>query len=110
MILKDVAERTGYDISTISRATSGKYAETDFGIIELRRLFTDGVMGADGVEVSVREIHRIIREAVDGEDRNEPLTDDSISEILRGRGYEVARRTVAKYREQLGIPVSRLRR
>lgn len=110
MILKDVAERTGYDISTISRATSGKYAETDFGIIELRRLFTDGVMGADGVEVSVREIHRIIREAVDGEDRNEPLTDDSISEILRGRGYDVARRTVAKYREQLGIPVSRLRR
>ncbi len=110
MILKDVAERTGYDISTISRATSGKYAETDFGIIELRRLFTDGVMGADGVEVSVREIHRIIREAVDGEDRNEPLTDDNISEILRGRGYNVARRTVAKYREQLGIPVSRLRR
>lgn len=110
MILKDVAERTGYDISTISRATSGKYAETDFGIIELRRLFTDGVMGADGVEVSVREIHRIIREAVDGEDHNEPLTDDSISEILGSRGYNVARRTVAKYREQLGIPVSRLRR
>ena len=110
MILKDVADRTGYDISTVSRATSGKYAETDFGIIELKKLFTDGVMGVDGVEVSVREIHRIIKEAVGSEDRSAPLTDDTLSAILREKGYDVARRTVAKYREQLGIPVSRLRR
>lgn len=110
MILKDVAERTGLDISTISRATNGKYAETDFGIVHLKDLFTDGVTGADGIEVSVREIYRIIREAVAGEDRSAPLTDDSLSAMLKERGYDVARRTVAKYRDQLGIPVSRLRR
>lgn len=110
MILKDIAEKTGLDISTVSRATSGKYAETDFGIIHLKDLFTDGVVRSDGVEVSVNEIYRIIREAVEGEDRSEPLTDDRLSEILKEHGYEVARRTVAKYRDQLGIPVSRLRK
>lgn len=110
MILKDVAERTGFDISTISRATNGKYADTDFGIVHLKDLFTDGVSGTDGVEVSVREIHRIIREAVGSEDRSAPLTDDRISEILKEQGYDVARRTVAKYRDQLGIPVSRFRK
>lgn len=110
MILKDVAERTGLDISTVSRATNGKYAETDFGIIHLKDLFTDGIVGSDGVEVSVREIHRIIKEAVDAEDHSAPLTDDRLSELLKEQGYEVARRTVAKYRDQLGIPVSRFRR
>lgn len=110
MILKDVAQRTGLDISTISRATSGKYAETDFGIVSLKELFTDGIVNSDGVEVSVREIHRIIREAVESEPKSAPLTDDALSEILRKQGYEVARRTVAKYRDQLGIPVSRLRK
>lgn len=110
MILKDVAERTGLDISTISRATNGKYAETDFGTVHLKDLFTDGVTGADGVEVSVHEIYRIIKEAVAGEDRSAPLTDDNLSEMLKKRGYDVARRTVAKYRDQLGIPVSRLRK
>ena len=81
-----------------------------FGVIHLKDLFTDGVAGADGVEVSVNEIYRIIREAVGGEDRSAPLTDDRLAEILKGQGYDVARRTVAKYRDQLGIPVSRLRR
>lgn len=110
MILKDVAERTGLDISTISRATSGKYAETDFGLVSLKELFTDGIVGADGVEVSVREIHRIISEAVGQEDPSSPLTDDMLSELLKKKGYSVARRTVAKYRDQIGIPTSRLRR
>ncbi len=110
MILKDIADRTGFDISTISRATANKYAETEFGIICLKDLFTGGINGSDGIEVSVREIHRIIREAVDAEDRSAPLTDDAIAGILKKQGYDVARRTVAKYRDTLGIPVSRLRR
>lgn len=110
MILKDVADRTGYDISTVSRATSGKYAETDFGVIDLKTLFTDGVKGSDGVEVSVNEIYRLIRETIEAEDRSNPVTDDRISEILKEHGFNVARRTVAKYRDQLGIATSRLRR
>lgn len=110
MILKDVADRTGYDISTVSRATSGKFAETDFGVIDLKTLFTEGVKGRDGVEVSVNEIYRLIRETVESEDRTNPVTDDRISEILKEHGYDVARRTVAKYRDQLGILTSRLRR
>lgn len=110
MILKDVAEDTGYDISTISRATNGKYAQTDFGVVHLKDLFTDGIMAEDGQEVSVREIHRIIRELVDAENHAKPLTDDQIADALKAKGYSVARRTVAKYREQLNIPIARLRK
>lgn len=110
MILKDIAERTGLDISTISRATNGKYAQTDFGIIHLKDLFTESVVSDDGQEVSVREIHRIIREAVKAEDRKHPLTDDQLASALKAQGYNVARRTVAKYREQLQIPIARLRK
>ena len=110
MILKDISERTGLDVSTVSRATSGKYAETFFGLVNLKDVFTDGITASDGTEVSVNEIYRLIREAVNGEDRSSPLTDDALAAVLKGHGYGVARRTVAKYREQLGIPVSRLRR
>ena len=110
MILKDVAERTGYDISTISRVTSGKYVQTGFGTFPLKAFFTDGVKTSSGEEVSVKEIHRIIREVTDAEDHNNPLTDEQLAAILAERGFKIARRTVAKYREQIGIPVARLRR
>lgn len=110
MILKDIADRTGLDISTISRATSDKYVQTDFGIFPLKFFFTDGFTTASGEEVSVKEIHRIIRELTDAEEKAHPLTDDQLAAVLKEKGYPVARRTVAKYREQLGIPVARMRR
>ncbi len=110
MILKDVAEKTGYDISTISRVTSGKYVQTPFGTFPLKAFFTDGVKTKSGEEVSVKEIHRILREVTDTEDHNNPLTDEQLAEILAGRGFKIARRTVAKYRELIGIPVARMRK
>ena len=110
MILKDVAEKTGYDISTISRVTSGKYVQTSFGTFPLKAFFTDGVKTDSGQEVSVKEIHRILKDATDAEDHNNPLTDEQLSDMLAQRGYKVARRTVAKYREQIGIPVARMRK
>lgn len=110
MILKDVAEKTGYDISTISRVTNGKYVQTPFGTFPLKAFFTDGVKTKSGEEVSVKEIHHILREVTDAEDHNNPLTDEQLAEILAGRGFRVARRTVAKYREQIGIPVARMRK
>lgn len=110
MILKDVAERTGYDISTISRVTSGKYVQTNFGTFLVKSFFTDGIKTDSGEEVSVNEIHRIINEMIASEDSKNPLTDEQLSDALKKRGYIVARRTVAKYREQLGIPVARMRK
>ena len=110
MILKDVAEKTGYDISTISRVTSGKYVQTPFGTFPLKAFFTDGVKNSSGEEVSVKEIHRILREVTDAEDHDNPLTDEQLAAILAERGFKVARRTVAKYREQIGIPVARMRK
>lgn len=110
MILKDVAERTGYDISTISRVTSGKYVQTNFGTFPVKSFFTDGIKTDSGEEVSVNEIHRIINEMIASEDSKNPLTDEQLSDALKKRGYIVARRTVAKYREQLGIPVARMRK
>lgn len=110
MILKDIADRTGYDISTISRAVSGKYAQTPFGTIALKSLFTDGVRNSSGEEVSINEIYRLIREMIENEDHSSPLTDDAISDRLKSQGYSIARRTCAKYRENLGIPVARMRK
>ena len=110
MILKDVADKTGYDISTISRVTSGKYVQTSFGTFPLKAFFTDGVKTNNGQEVSVKEIHRILREVTDAENHDNPLTDEQLADILAQRGFKVARRTVAKYREQIGIPVARMRK
>ena len=110
MILKDVAEKTGYDISTISRVTSGKYIQTNFGTFLLKDFFTDGVKTKSGESVSVNEIYRILREVTGSEDHSNPLTDEQLAEILAVRGFKVARRTVAKYREQIGIPVARMRK
>lgn len=110
MILKDVAEHTGLDISTVSRVSSSKYAQTNFGIYPLKFFFSDGYTTEDGEEMSVREIRKILKECIDGEDKKKPLTDDELSEILKEKGYPIARRTVAKYRQQLNLPVARLRK
>ena len=109
MILKDIAEIIGMDISTVSRVTTNKYVQTPFGIILLKDLFTEGVANEDGVEVSNRAIQEAIREIVEAEDKRHPLNDQIITDQLAERGYLVARRTVAKYREQMDIPTARLR-
>lgn len=110
MILKDVAERTGLDISTISRVSNSKYVQTNYGIYPLKYFFSDGYTTEDGEEMSVREIRRILKECIDNENKKKPYTDDELAEILKGKGYPIARRTVAKYRQQLNIPVARLRK
>jgi RNA polymerase sigma-54 factor len=109
MILKDVAEIIDMDISTVSRVTTNKYVQTPFGIVLLKDLFTEGVAREDGTEVSNRAIQEAIREIVEAEDKRHPLNDQQITDLLAERDYVVARRTVAKYREQLNIPTSRLR-
>jgi RNA polymerase sigma-54 factor len=110
MILEDVAKVTGYDISTTSRVCNSKYVQTPWSVTPLKYYFSDGVAMADGTTQSVYELFRVIRELVDGEDKTNPLTDQALQEVLAELGYNVARRTVAKYREQLNIPVARLRR
>ena len=110
MILEDIARITGYDISTISRVSNSKYVQTPWTIYPLKYFFSDRVVKEDGTEQSVYELHRVIRELVDAEDRSAPLTDQALQELLAEQGYNVARRTVAKYREQLDIPVARLRK
>ena len=110
MVLKDIAEKTGFDISTISRVVNSKYIETHFGIYSLKYFFSEGLENQDGEEVSTRELKKALQECVDGEDKRKPLTDDQLVECLSDKGYKVARRTIAKYRDQLGIPKARLRR
>lgn len=110
MILKDIAERTNLDISTISRVSNSKYIQTHFGIYPLKYFFSEGLQKDDGEEVSTREIKKILQDCIDNEDKKKPLTDDKLASILKKKTYNIARRTVAKYREQLGIPVARLRK
>lgn len=110
MILKDVAERAGYDISTISRVSNSKYVQTNFGIYPLKYFFSEGMQTETGKEISTREVKKIMKEHVDTEDKHKPLTDEELANILKEKGYIIARRTVAKYREQLDIPVARLRK
>lgn len=110
MILKDIAEITGLDISTISRVSNNKYVQTNFGIFPLKFFFSDGYTTENGEELSVREIKIILKECVDSEDKTKPLSDDELAELLKKRGYPIARRTVAKYRQLLNIPIARLRR
>ncbi|MDO4755295.1 MAG: RNA polymerase factor sigma-54 [Parabacteroides sp.] len=110
MILKDVAERTGYDISTISRVSNSKYVQTNFGIYPLKYFFSESMQTDTGEEISTREVKKIMKEHIDGEDKRKPLTDEELASILKEKGYVIARRTVAKYREQLEIPVARLRK
>ena len=110
MILKDIADMTGLDISTISRVVNSKYIQTHFGIYPLKYFFSEGMQTDSGEEVSTREIKKILQDCIDSEDKRKPLTDDRLSVILNEKGYQIARRTVAKYREQLGLPVARLRK
>ncbi|MDH6534769.1 RNA polymerase sigma-54 factor [Parabacteroides sp. 52] len=110
MILKDVAERTGYDISTISRVSNSKYVQTNFGVYSLKYFFSESMQTDSGEEISTREVKKIMKEHIDGEEKRKPLTDEELATILKKKGYIIARRTVAKYREQLGIPVARLRK
>lgn len=110
MILKDVAERTGYDISTISRVSNSKYVQTNFGIYPLKYFFSESMQTDTGEEISSREVKAILKECIEHEDKKKPLTDDKLCDILKEKGYVIARRTVAKYREQLNIPIARLRK
>ncbi len=110
MILKDIADRTGLDVSTISRVVNSKYIQTHFGIIPLKGLFSEAMQTDSGEEVSSHEIKQILSDCIEEEDKRHPLTDEALRNILNERGYHIARRTVAKYREVLKIPVARLRR
>ena len=110
MILKDIADRTGLDVSTISRVVNSKYVQTQFGIILLKSLFSEAMQTDSGEEVSSYEIKNILQQCIDEEDKRRPLTDETLMDILNSNGYRIARRTVAKYREMLGIPVARLRK
>ena len=110
MILKDIADRTGLDVSTISRVVNSKYVQTHFGILSLKSLFSEAMQTESGEEVSSYEIKQILQECIDEEDKRHPLTDEVLMDILNSKGYRIARRTVAKYREMLDIPVARLRK
>jgi RNA polymerase sigma-54 factor len=110
MILKDIAGMINMDISTVSRVASSKAVQTDFGIFPLKYFFSEGITTDSGEEVSSREVKQIIKDIIEAEDKNKPLSDDKLEKILNEKGYNIARRTVAKYREQLNIPVARLRK
>ncbi|MCP4460973.1 MAG: RNA polymerase factor sigma-54 [Cytophagales bacterium] len=110
MILKDIAERIDMDISTVSRVANSKSIQTDFGTFPLKYFFSEGIATDSGEDVSSREVKNKLKDAIEKEDKNKPLSDDKLEQILRGMGYNIARRTVAKYREQLNIPVARLRK
>ena len=110
MILKDVADRIHMDISTISRVVSSKYVQTDYGIFRLKEFFSEGIVTEDGTEVSNIEVKEKLKVIVEKEDKQKPLTDDELTDALKKEGYNIARRTIAKYREQLSIPVARLRK
>ncbi|MFN4080330.1 MAG: RNA polymerase factor sigma-54 [Saprospiraceae bacterium] len=110
MILKDVAELTGLDISTVSRVANSKYVQTEFGVRKLKDFFSESLSTQDGEEVSTHEVKKILSDLVGAENKKKPLSDERLMEMLLQRGYNIARRTVAKYREQLGIPVARLRK
>ncbi len=110
MILKDIAERTNLDLSTISRVSNSKYAQTRWGTFPLRHFFSDGYVTADGETLSIHEIKATLRELIEAEDKSKPLSDDALKKLLGEKGFPIARRTVSKYREQMGIPVARLRK
>ena len=110
MILKDIAEDTGFDLSVISRATVNKYVTTQWGVFPLKYFFNEGLQHESGEEVSSREILTILRNVIDGENKRRPYSDEQLCSIMKKKGYEIARRTIAKYREKLSIPVARLRK
>jgi RNA polymerase sigma-54 factor len=109
MILKDIAEMVSLDISTISRVANSKYVQTPFGTFLLKSFFSESMQNVKGEEVSTREIKKILRDLIEGEDKSEPYTDDQLVDLLKGKGYNVARRTISKYRKHLKMPIARLR-
>ncbi len=110
MILKDIAEKTGLDISTVSRVANSKFVQTEFGTYRLKFFFSESLSTDSGEEVSTREVKKILSDLIEGENKKRPLSDERLTELLQEKGYNIARRTVAKYREQLNIPVARLRK
>jgi RNA polymerase sigma-54 factor len=110
MILKDIADEIDMDISTVSRVASQKYVQTPFGTKLIKTFFSESMTNAEGDEVSTREIKKILEDAVSEEDSRQPMADDALAKLLKDKGYPIARRTIAKYREQLNIPVARLRK
>ena len=110
MILKDIAEMTNLDISTVSRVANSKYVQTEFGTFKLKFFFSESLSTDSGEEVSTREVKKILSDLIEGENKRKPLSDENLTKMLQDKGYNIARRTVAKYREQLNIPVARLRK
>ena len=110
MILKDIADKVQMDISTISRVANSKSVQTEFGIFPLKYFFSEGIATESGEDVSSREVKHVLKEFIEAEDKKKPLSDDKLEKLLKEKGYQIARRTVAKYREQLGLPVARLRK
>jgi RNA polymerase sigma-54 factor len=110
MILKDIAEMTGLDISTVSRVANSKFVQTEFGTYRLKFFFSESLSTDSGEEVSTREVKKILSNLIEAEDKRKPLSDEQLTDMLQEKGYNIARRTVAKYREQLNLPVARLRK
>lgn len=110
MILKDIAEEIGMDISTVSRVASNKYVQTPYGTFLIKEFFSESMKNDAGEDVSTKEIKKILEDSIGEENKRSPLTDDRLAKLLKEKGYPIARRTVAKYREQLNIPVARLRK
>ena len=110
MILKDIAEKTGLDISTVSRVANSKFVQTEFGTYRLKFFFSESLSTDSGEEVSTREVKKILSNLIEAENKQKPYSDEHLTEQLQQKGYNIARRTVAKYREQLNIPVARLRK
>jgi RNA polymerase sigma-54 factor len=110
MILKDIAEKTGLDISTVSRVANSKFVQTEFGTYRLKFFFSESLSTESGEEVSTREVKKILSDLIEAEEKKKPLSDEVLTELLQQKGYNIARRTVAKYREQMNVPVARLRK
>ena len=110
MILKDIADEINMDISTVSRVANSKYVDTPYGTKLIKEFFSESMKNDKGEDVSTREIKKILENVVDAEDKKKPLTDEKLAKLLKEKGYPIARRTIAKYREQLDIPVARLRK
>ena len=110
MILKDIAEKIEMDISTISRVANSKYVDTPYGIKLIKSFFSEGIKNSDGIEISTIEVKKTLEDIIENENKNIPYTDDQLTKLLNKKGYPIARRTVAKYREMIGAPVARLRK
>jgi RNA polymerase sigma-54 factor len=110
MILKDIADRIGMDISTVSRVANSKYVDTPYGTKLVKWFFSEGITNSDGEDISTIEVKKVLKDVIDTEEKSSPHTDEQLMKIMNDKGYPIARRTVAKYREMIGVPVARLRK